>query len=70
MRSLSVQVNPTKLDTALDKIKSISPNLVVLFTSSGLLSDSAISDRISSSIPTDAHIIGCSTSGEMSEKCR
>ncbi len=68
MKSLSIQSTVAGLDKALETIKATTPDLLVVFTSSGILSDKAVSDKISSILPPQSHIIGCSTSGEMGDR--
>lgn len=68
MKSLSIQSTASELSASLEKVKSIAPQLLVVFTSSQILSDKSVTDKIRAAIPAPAHIVGCSTSGEIGDR--
>lgn len=68
MKSLSLQVSPNNVDSALNSLSAIKPNLVILFTSTGLIKDTSLTQKILSAFPAETHIIGCSTSGEIGDR--
>lgn len=64
MRSLSLQTTEENLDADLEKWRNENVQLLLLFTSTANLRDQDVAGRIKRALP-DAHLIGCSTSGEI-----
>lgn len=64
MKSLAIHTDVKKLDSAINQLKEVGPDIILLFSSVEVLENSLIATKLRQALP-DARLMGCSTSGEI-----
>ncbi len=67
MKTVSINTTTNALSTAIEEIKAIAPQLVIVMGATDVLKNGSVAKTLAASLG-DAQILGCSTSGEIGNK--